>query len=291
MQINNLSLKINNGWQLTPLVEETMLKQTLIFLITFIIVALVSMYLLQRQFIYFPARLMPIRQFFAANDMAEIYLKTEDRLKLLSWYKPAEPGMPTIIYYHGNAGHIGYRMPFIRYFLNEGYGVLLVEYRGYGGNEGKINERGLYLDGQAAIKFLLEQGILLSKIILYGESLGTGVATKIGSQYKVCAVILQSPYTSLSALAKVHYPWLPIPVRDKFDSLKRIQEVTSPILILHGLQDNIVPYAQGLELYKKANEPKEFIDFEKRGHNDLWNMQFFGIINKFIHKHCLFRAS
>ncbi|MGQ3889569.1 alpha/beta hydrolase [Legionella sp. CNM-1927-20] len=268
-----------------------MLKQNLVFLLIFIILVMVSMYLLQRQFIYFPARVMPIRQFFAADDMQEVYLNTEDKLKLLAWYKPAQSDMPTIIYFHGNAGHIGYRMPFIRYFLNEGYGVLLVEYRGYGGNEGKINEQGLYLDGQAAIKFLQEQGILLPKIILYGESLGTGVATKLGTQYKVCAIILQSPYTSLSALARVHYPWLPIPLRDKFDSIKRINEITAPVLILHGRQDNIVPYAQGLELYNKANEPKEFIDFEKRGHNNLWDKQFFDIINKFIYKHCLFKTS
>ncbi|WP_419419869.1 alpha/beta hydrolase [Legionella sp. D16C41] len=268
-----------------------MIKQFLIFILAFSIVTILSIYLIQRQLIYFPARARPTRQFFAANDMQEVYLMTEDKLKLLAWYKPANLNWPTLIYYHGNAGHIGYRMPFIRYFLTAGYGVLLVEYRGYGGNEGRITEEGLYLDGEAAIKFLQEQRVPLNKIILYGESLGTGIATKIGSLYPVCALILQSPYTSLADLAKFHYPWLPLAPWDKFNSLARINTIKAPLLILHGRQDEIVPYQEGIKLYKKANQPKEFVDFEKRGHTDLWDKQFFDVINKFINRYCVFKSS
>ncbi|STX27624.1 Bem46 protein [Legionella beliardensis] len=268
-----------------------MIKQLFLVSVISVLIMLVIMYFFQRHLIYFPAKLMPTRQLFAANDMQEVSLTTEDKLHLLAWYKPAHVGMPTLIYYHGNAGHIGYRMPFARYFLKEGYGVLLVEYRGYGGNQGRINEQGLYLDGKAAIKFMQAQGVPTKDLILYGESLGTGVATKISSQYQVCALILQSPYTSLTALSKTHYPWLPIGPWDKFDSLSRMKEIKIPLLILHGKQDRIVPYQQGLTLYQHANQPKELIDFVAKGHNDLWDRQFFGIINNFIRTYCNFKTS
>ena len=170
-------------------------------------------------------------------------------------------------------------------FLAAGFGVLLLEYRGYGGNPGKPTELGLYEDARAAMHFLQQQGIPDNNIVLYGESLGTGVATKLATEFPICALVLQSPYTSLSALARCHYG-LPIPLRDKFDSLSRIQKIHVPILMLHGKLDVVVPYSQGLTLFNFANQPKKWIEFPTKGHHDLWDTHFADEVSHFINSSC-----
>ncbi|MDI9819516.1 MULTISPECIES: alpha/beta hydrolase [unclassified Legionella] len=229
---------------------------------------------------------MPSRQIFAAEDMEQIIIPTLDGLKLHSWYKPAAANKPTILYLHGNAGHIGYRMPLAREFITAGFGVLLLEYRGYGGNQGQPSEKGLYLDGRAAMQYLQQQGIVPSRTVLYGESLGTGVAIYLANLTPVCAVVLQSPYTSMASVARYHYPWVFIAPWDKFDSLSLIADIHSPLLLLHGINDRIIPYNQSVTLLARANEPKELIGFPHRGHNDLWSKDFADKILEFLNTHC-----
>lgn len=263
-----------------------MIKQMLVAGVFIFIVFALLVYLLQRHLIYFPAKEMPDRRLFGAEDMQQINLHTADDLILNSWYKPAAPNRPTLLYLHGNAGHIGYRMPLVRQFLSAGIGVLLLEYRGYGGNKGQPTEQGLYQDGRAAMRFLQQQGIAANHLILYGESIGTGVATQLAIEFPVCALVLQSPYTSMFALARHHYPWLFIPPWDKFDSLARIHTINRPLLVLHGMQDQIVPYAQARLLFENANEPKQFIDLIDKGHNDLWDAKFVIEVERFIQTYC-----
>jgi len=261
-----------------------MLKMILwLFIILFLFTAMI--YLMQRSMIYFPARTEPERDTYYASDMEKIRLQTKDGLSLFAWYKPAKEGHSTVVYFHGNAGHIGYRMPLARQWIKSGYGIILLEYRGYAGNPGKPSEKGLYIDGAAALDFLLKKGIKSQQIILYGESIGSAVATQLAQKYLFCAVILQSPMLSLVKTAKFHYPWLLIEPWDKFDSLERIAEIKAPLLILHGKEDNIVPYSQGSFLYTKANEPKKLVSFEGRGHNDLWHDEFFSAILQFMQEH------
>jgi len=169
-----------------------MKQVTLISGIIFVMLILL-MYLFQRQLIYFPSQKVPQLNDYQANDMRVITLHTQDGLVLNSWYKPAKTGQPTLLYLHGNAGHIGDRMTLARQFMNAGLGMLLLEYRGYGGNKGRPSEKGLYEDGRAGMRFLHQQGIKSEKIALYGESLGSGVATKLAVENKICAVVLQSP--------------------------------------------------------------------------------------------------
>lgn len=240
-------------------------------------------YIFQRHLIYFPSADTPTRQAFDAEDMQSIKLTTSDNVILNAWYKPATMDKPTILYLHGNAGHIGHRMYLARQFISQGFGVFLFDYRGYGGNKGRPTEAGLYRDGRAAIYFL-QQRIGNNQLILYGESLGTGVATKLATEFQFCALILQSPYTSLTALARYHYPWLLIPPRDKYDSLDRIKKIHIQLLIVHGKNDEIVPYSLGQKLYNHANEPKQWVEFPDRGHNDLWDSKFVEVINKFINQ-------
>nr|MBA3537185.1 alpha/beta hydrolase [Tatlockia sp.] len=174
----------------------------------------------------------------------------------------------------------------VRQFLTAGIGVLLLEYRGYGGNKGRPSEEGLYIDARSAMQFLGQQSLAAKHLVLYGESLGTGVAIKMAAEYPVCALILQSPYTSLSALARYHYPWVFISPRDKFNSLALISFIKIPLLILHGKKDEIVPFEQALKLYNQANEPKKMIAMDNKGHNNIWDNQFSLAIIRFIHSQC-----
>ncbi|WP_058533891.1 alpha/beta hydrolase [Legionella saoudiensis] len=257
---------------------------------TLIILSLL-MYVFQRNLIYFPAQEVPTRQAYHAMDMQELHLKTSDGIELLAWYKAAHTNQPTILLLHGNAGHIGYRMFLARAFLDVGFGVLLLEYRGYGGNKGSPTEEGFYTDARTAIHFLQQQGIPSQHLVLYGESIGTGVAVKMAEEFPVCALVLQSPYTSLPAVARYHYPWIFIAPSDKYDSLSRIAKVKSPVLILHGKEDKLIPFAQGSTLFNKANEPKIFAALDNKDHNNLWDPNFVKIVMDFIQLHCLIPAS
>lgn len=264
-----------------------MLKQMIIISLIGLGIFIIFMYVWQRHLIYFPSKEKPQLERFGAQDMTELTLITRDGLRLSSWYKAAHSNHPTIVYLHGNAGHIGYRVPLVRPLMDEGFGLLLLEYRGYGGNPGQPTEQGLYEDGRAAIDFLCDKGLRPQDIVLYGESLGTGIATQLALEYDVCALILQSPYTSLATLAKHHYPWILVKPWDQFDSMKRITTIHTPLLILHGAQDKIVPVQQALELYHTANEPKTLHRFEQQGHNDLWSApEFTPKVIQFIEKHC-----
>ncbi|KTD28763.1 Bem46 protein [Legionella israelensis] len=264
---------------------KAMLKE-IGWILVIILLFIAILYGLQRSFIYLPAKITPQRGDFQANDMSKIKLQTADDLSLLAWYKAAEDNLPTVIYLHGNAGHIGYRMPIARKLMDAGFGVLLVEYRGYGGNAGRPSEKGFYMDGEAAIQFLLQRGLTPQEMVLYGESIGSGVATYLAAKLPVCAVILQSPMTSLKGLARFHYPWFPFSPWDKYDSLKRIDKINASLLILHGKQDRVVPFEEGKTLFEKAVEPKLMISFTDRGHNNLWDNTFYQKILDFIRAYC-----
>ncbi len=243
----------------------------IVFISTLALCAIILMYIFQRHFIYHPSQDKARLNDYQASDMHIIKLYTPDGIMLTSWYRPAKNNQPTLLYLHGNAGNIGGRMPLGRKFIDGDLGLFLLEYRGYGGNKGTPTELGLYEDARTALRFLNEQGIKNSTIVLYGESLGTGVATKIASESPVCAVILQSPYTSLSDMTRFYYPFMWLKPWDKFDSFARIQAIKAPLLILHGTKDTVVPYSQGLTLFKQANEPKKMLSFAQYGHNDIWN--------------------
>ncbi|KTC73903.1 2-hydroxy-6-oxononadienedioate/2-hydroxy-6-oxononatrienedioate hydrolase [Legionella birminghamensis] len=263
-----------------------MLRNFAIGSVLFIVLGMFFIFLFQRKLIYFPARLMPSPANFHAQDMQIVSLRTKDRLVLQSWYKSAAPGQPTVLFLHGNGGHIGMRMPMARQWIKKGYGVLLLEYRGYSGNPGSPSEKGFYQDAEAAREFLSQQGVSNKHLVIYGESLGAGVATYLSIKNPACALILQSPFTSLTAVARYHYPLIVIPPWDKYDSLSRIRQIKSPLLVLHGDQDRIVPYLQGVELYESANQPKEFVRVLNRGHNNLWQQAFYQRVIQFIEEHC-----
>ena len=249
----------------------------IIYVVIGIYAALIGgMYVFQRNLIYFPSTETPDRAQAGVPDMRDVTLKTEDGLSLLSWYKEAQPGQRTVVLFHGNAGHIGHRGYKARLFIDAGLGVFLAEYRGYGGNPGKPSEEGFRADARAALTFLIQENVDLSRVVLYGESLGTGVAVQLATDKKtrnsIKSLVLESPFTSISDIAAHHYPFVFARqlVKDSFDSLSRIGRYSGDLFVIHGENDRTVPISFGKKLFAAAREPKQAHWIPGAGHNDVF---------------------
>ncbi len=226
---------------------------------------------LQRALLYFPADNLPTPAEIGATAYDVVELTTTDGLSLTAWHAAAEDGRPTIVYLHGNAGNIAGRVPKLRPFRAAGYGVLLVGYRGYGGNPGTPSEAGLLADGAAGLAYLADAGVPSDRLVLFGESLGTAIAVQLAANHRVAALILEAPFTSVIDAGRYHYPLLPVETlaEDRFDSIRHIVGITAPVLIVHGERDRIVPVAQGRRLLAAAPEPKRGVFLLLAGHNNL----------------------
>ena len=161
---------------------------------------------------------------------------------------------------------------------------LIVSWRGFNGNKGKPTEKGLYEDAKSAIKWLNSKGITEKNIIIYGESLGTGVAVEVAQNKNFAGIILEAPFTSMINAGKDKYPFLPVKwlLKDKYESDKKIKNVNSPILIMHGKVDNIVPFRMGKKMYELANEPKFFYSQEYGDHMVEYDKELLSTLKKFI---------
>ncbi|MCH7936192.1 MAG: alpha/beta hydrolase [Proteobacteria bacterium] len=244
-----------------------------------------ALYLIQDKLIYHPSQYLPPPAESGLPEMRPLQLTTKDGLKLTSWYKAAEKGQPTMVYFQGNGGNIAGREIKVRTYLDAGFGVLLVGYRGYGGNPGTPSEQGLYADGRAQLEFLAGQGIKPGRWVLYGESLGTGIAVQLAFEQApkgpVGAVVLESPFTSLADAAAEHYPFVParMLIKDRYDSLAKIDRIMAPLFVFAGENDMIIPPRHGKTLFEAARQPKESHWIPGGGHN---NLHQFGIPGKVI---------
>jgi uncharacterized protein len=235
---------------------------------------LVSLLIFQRSLLYHPDASTPDPTRSGAAQMQPVWGESVDGIRLMSWYGQGNPQQPIVVYFHGNAGNIGSRGDKVSPFLDAGFGVLLVGYRGYGGNPGKPTEQGLYADGRAALSTLEDR----RSLIFYGESLGTAVATamaaeRAGAGEPVSAVILEAPFTSVTDASKHYYPYVPVSLllKDTFDQASRIAHVAAPVLIFHGEKDRTMPIRFGKRLFEAARMPKESKWYEQAGHNDLFD--------------------
>jgi len=250
----------------------------------FIIILFVYFY--QRNLLYHPSENNYLNDKITFN-YEEIFIETDKKIKLKSWFiKKDLNKFKTILIFHGNAGNLFNRV----YKLNElnklDVNILLISWRGFSGNKGKPTEKNLYHDAEEAVKWLNNQGAISKNIILYGESLGTGVATELGTSNAFGGIILESPFTSIANAAKIYYPYLPVNIilKDRYDSIGKIKNITTPILIMHGKKDNIVPQKMGLELYEKANQPKFSYFPENDDHMMEYNDNLLNSIKLFINK-------
>jgi uncharacterized protein len=222
--------------------------------------------------LYVPARTIvesPDRRGLAYHELA---LETDDGERLHGWWIGAQGrSLGQLLICHGNAGNIGDPVAHAGLLTAAGFDTLLFDYRGYGRSSGRPNEKGTYQDARAALAGLLEQpGVDPARIFYFGESLGGAVALNLALERAPAGLILLSTFTSVRALARLHYPFVPAPlVPDVYPTLRRIPRLQAPLLILHGESDAIVPPSHGKALFEAAPSPKHMNVFPSVGHNDL----------------------
>ncbi len=239
----------------------------------------------QRNFVFHPGAERPdLAGSAVATLMRDVTVPSEGGLALGAWYAPARPGKPTILYFHGNAGSLGGRDERVLPYLQRGYGILLVGYRGYGANPGAPTEAGLYADGRAHFDWLTAQGIPADQIVLYGESLGAAVAVQLATERRVKALVLEAPFASIVLSARMRFPlfafdWL---IKDKFASIDKIDQVQAPLFIVHGDIDRVTDVKFGRMLFDKAKEPKAAHWPRGAGHNDLLQFGMVEAVTKFL---------
>ena len=250
------------------------------------VVFIVALGLMQARLMYFPDPAKFVPNEWALKELQPLPVTTEDGLALMSWYRPPrKPDKFTVVFFQGNAGHLGYRNYKVRPWLDAGYGVLLVGYRGFG-NPGSPSEEGLYQDARAAIDALRAKGTPDRAFIFYGESMGTGVAVQMATEYDASGLVLESPYTSVPDVGADRYPMVPVRwlLTNKYDSLAKIKDVHMPLLLLHGELDQVVPVKFGKQLFAAANEPKQAEFIPDAGHNDVYNLRAQQLVLNFIAK-------
>jgi len=193
-------------------------------------------------------------------------ITTSDGENLVGWWKPPEPGRALLLYFHGNGGSLLNRRDRVRMLTQDGRGLLIVSYRGYSGSTGTPSETGLREDARAARDWL--SSYEPQRIVLYGESLGTGVAVRLATERQVGGIILDAPYTSTADVANGLFWYLPVALlmRDQFRSIDRIGDIRVPLLVMHGEADSVIPIALSERLFRAANEPKRYLRLPGVGH-------------------------
>ncbi|MFN3701277.1 MAG: alpha/beta hydrolase [Alphaproteobacteria bacterium] len=263
-------------------------RDIIILCVGFYCFCLGYLYLFQRDFMYFPGGVRPDIAVIIDESLRPqvLNLKTADGLEISGWFWPPEKteeskeskeskedkSKPVIVYFHGNAQNYGYWIDKALIYVRSGYGFVLAEYRGYGGNMGRPSEQGLFEDARTYLNFLINDlNYTPQDIVLLGESLGTGIAVQMASERPVRAVVLQSPYTSTLDVARNQYWMFPVKalMKDQFRSDLIVPQLENlPLLIIHGEDDDLIPVHMAQRLYELAQPPKNIIVMPHTGHND-----------------------
>ncbi len=233
-------------------------------------VVLLTLYFGQQSLLYHPVAAMQKPAEYGLFDMQEARIQAADKTQLVMWSIPARPGQPTIAFFHGNAGNLGGHSALFHAWMDAGFGIVAISYRGFGGSGGSPGEAGILSDARAALVYAEKTlGLQAREMIFYGESLGTGVAVRMASETAPRLLVLQSPYTSIAARAQEIYYYVPVNllIRDRFESLAYLPKVHAPVLILHGEADAVIPVTQGRAMLAAANSPKRGIFFANLGHH------------------------
>ncbi len=263
----------HNSDQMSAAIEETgpadrrivaLGFRILTFVATLYLTVLAILFVFQSSFI-FPA---PQRAYAPQTGFEAVSLETSDGLELTAHWRPPYPGKPVVVWFHGNASSLATSRDETRLLAADGYGLLLAPYRGYGGNPGEPSEQGFYRDGRAALQFLAGKGVEPRETIIAGNSIGSGTATQMASEFDPAALILVSPFSSLPDVVSEALPFFPVRIllRDSFDNASKLPSLRMPILILHGNSDEVVPFELGQRL-AQTNDRAEFVPFDDIGHD------------------------
>jgi len=233
---------------------------------------MVLVYFRQTGYIYYPEKVVDLDPSNIRLAFRDVSLATADGETITGWYVPAanEADAPVLLFLHGNAGNIAGRLGSIQTFHDLGLNVFIIDYHGYGNSTGKPTEKGTDLDADAAWEYLTgELGIAPERIIVFGRSLGGGVAVSLAARQTPGLLVVESSFTSTMDMGQRMFPYLPVRLlcRHRYDNETNIQSVKCPVLIAHGPNDITIPFAHGQRLYEEANEPKEFITISG-GHNE-----------------------
>lgn len=220
-------------------------------LLVLYLLGVLLLFAMQRKFIYPAPRSTSVMAYQAFRD---VRLRTEDGITLRALHKPTASDLPTILFFHGNGDNLAGAIKATELLAAAGYGLLLPEYRGYGGNPGMPSEAGLYRDGEAALRWLDQQGVEADRVVLVGNSLGAGVATELATRHTVSGLVLVSGFTSLPDVAASHLRFLPARwlVLDRYENAAKLRQVNAPVLVLHGAEDTLIPAAHGERLAQAA---------------------------------------
>ena len=230
-------------------------------------------YLMQPRLLYYPD--LPGRELVATPasiglEYESVTLTTEDGVSLGAWFIPHTAGRGTLLFLHGNAGNISHRLDSLRLFHELGLAVLILDYRGYGESGGTPSEAGTYRDAMAAWRYLTGQRkIAAGRIVLFGRSLGAGIAAELATRTRPGSLIMESAFTSVPDMAAALYPWLPVRLlsRYRYDAREQLARINCPLLVTHSRDDEIIPFTHGQRLFEHAREPKQFLEL-RGGHND-----------------------
>jgi fermentation-respiration switch protein FrsA (DUF1100 family) len=207
------------------------------------------------------------------QGVEEVAFKATDGTKLIAWYRPARGSKPTLLYFTGNSGNTANRAGKIKTIAADGYGVFMLNYRRYGGSEGRPSESRITADALSAYDCLRGLGVAPHDIVAYGESLGTAVATRLSLQRHVEALVLEAPFTSIVDVGRLMWKGFPLSLimADQYRTIDRIGAVKVPLFILHGGRDAIIPLDLARRVFHAANEPKSLSVVRQAGHNDLFD--------------------
>jgi uncharacterized protein len=249
----------------------TLLKWLVVLISIGYLVGLVVLFFVQRTFIFpIPQTTRTAPEAAGFPEAEEHILTTADGEKVIVWHVPAKPGHAVVIYFPGNGDFLAGRVSRLRAITSDGTGLVALSYRGYAGSSGKPSEQGLLQDAAAAYAFTAAR-YSADRIVVWGFSLGSGVAVALAADRPVGKIILEAPYTSITDIAATVYRIVPVRwlMRDQFRSHERIVRVTAPLLIMHGARDSVIPLGFGERLFALAREPKQFVRFPEGGHDDL----------------------
>ena len=251
------------------------------------------MYLAQRSFLYLPgSKQFQAPEVHALAGFDAVTLTASDGVELKGWYSPPPHNpAPVILYLHGNAGSLGDRTERFRLFREEGFGVLAISWRGFGGSGGSPTEAGLLEDGRTALRRLGQDGVNLDRVVMFGESLGSGVAVQLAAdpETRPAALVLDAPFTSTAEVAKLKYWMLPVELlmKDQFRSDLYAPKVTAPAMVLHGTADRITPFRFGERLSTLFAGPVKFLRLEGAPHVADLTPESWGAIKDFLAQHGL----